>query len=471
MTTQIPHNAEAALHLLNRAGFGPRPGSVASVLKKGTQVYLNEQLRPTADPALAAELARFKVLSYSVANILDIYHGRVLFGRGMPEVVEQFQTVKVVRAVMGANQLREALVDFWFNHFNVNLQHKFVRESILPYERDAIRPHVLGRFSDLLASTARHPAMLFYLDNYLSKKNTIIDGKVSRGLNENYGRELLELHTLGVNAGYTQEDVVNAARCFTGWTIDDLKTTGRFAFRAADHDSEPKRVFGLDLPGSGGIEEGAKLLRYLGTHPATARFVSRKLATRFVSDDPPESLVEQCAQTFISTGGDLREVTRTLFSSAEFWASAGTPKLRTPLEYIAGALRATGARVESAEPGLTWHLDHMGMRPYFCTPPTGWSDRGRDWQSSAHVYRLNFALDLGNDTVRGVKVQLPQTIASVGGSARSAASVTAFFNKEIFAGALSRPTLDAALGVEAGIPGTVAKVASLILASPEMQWR
>lgn len=471
MFADTPQGPEAALHLLNRAGFGPRPGSIRAVLKSGIPSYLERQLHPVADPELAAELSRFTVLSYSVRRILDIYHGRVLFGRGMPDVVEQFQSAKLVRAVMGVNQLREVLVDFWFNHFNVNLQHQFVRQSVLPYERDAIRPHVFGRFSDMLLATARHPAMLFYLDNHLSRKNTVVHGNVVRGLNENYGRELLELHTVGVDAGYTQEDVVHAARCFTGWTIDDLKTTGRFVFRPADHDSDPKKVFGLEVPQGGGIEDGEKLLRYLGTHPATARFISRKLATRFVSDDPPEALIERCAQTFVSTHGDLREVTRSLFSSPEFWASVKMPKLRTPVEYLAAALRATGARVESAEPGLTWHLDRMGMRPYFCTPPTGWSDRGRDWQSSAHLYRLNFALDLGNDTVRGVKVRLPETIGSVGGNARSAVSVASFFNREIFGGALSRRTLEAATSLSEGSPGRAAKVAGLLLASPEMQWR
>ncbi|MBX7184834.1 MAG: DUF1800 domain-containing protein [Vicinamibacteria bacterium] len=471
MTISPPPGPTAAIHLLNRAGFGPRPGSVQAVMRQGIPAYLSSQLTPAADPALEAELSRFTALSFSITQVLDIYTGRVIFGRGMPDVMEQFQTAKLVRAVMGANQLQEVLVDFWFNHFNVNLQHKFVRESIISYERDAIRPHVLGRFPDLLAATARHPAMLFYLDNYLSKKNTMSDGKVVRGLNENYGRELLELHTLGVSAGYTQAHVVDAARCFTGWTIDDLKTSGRFVFKPADHDPLSKSVFGLELPKGGGIEDGEKLLRYLGTHPATARFVCRKLATRFVSDDPPKSLVDQCAQTFVSTGGDLREVTRTLFTSAEFWAAMATPKLRTPIEYVAASLRATGARVESAEPGLNWHFDRMGMRPYFCTPPTGWSDRGRDWRSSAHVYRLNFALDLANDTVRGVVVRLPQAMGLGAGASPTAASVASFFNREVFGGALSPRTLNAVQGVDGGQPGIVGKAAGLILGSPEMQWR
>lgn len=459
------------VHFLNRAGFGPRPGQIKAVAAKGMDRYLAEQLAPRPDPGLGDALARFEVLHYTIAQVLDIYHGRTIFGRGMPDVMEQFQSAKVVRAVTAESQLQEALVDFWFNHLNVNLQHQFVRQSILSYERDAIRPHVLGKFSDLLRASARHPAMLFYLDNHLSRRNAVVEGKVVRGLNENYGRELMELHTLGVDAGYTQEDVINAARCLTGWTIDDLKSTGRFLFRSADHDSEPKRVFGLDVPGGGGVEDGEKLLSHLSAHPATAHFISRKLAIRFVADNPPEALVTRCAQVFLATSGDLREVTRTLFTSPEFWEAKATPKFRTPFEYVVAALRATSARVESAEPGLSWHFDRMGMRPYFCTPPTGWSDRGRDWQSVAHVYRINFALDLANDTVRGVKVTLPEVIGAAGGDFRDASSITAFFNREIFGGALSAGTTAAAKGVEAGEPATVAKVAGLIMASPEMQWR
>lgn len=466
-----PDGASAAVHLLNRAGFGPRPGLLRAVLAKGPSKYLEEQLNPVPDEPLDADLVRLKSLGYSVTQMLDIYHGRTVFGRGMQDVVENVETAKLVRAVTGRNQLQEALVDFWFNHFNVNLQHQFVRQSVVPYERDAIRPYVLGRFSDLLRATARHPAMLFYLDNHLSKKNTLIAGTVVRGLNENYGRELLELHTLGVNAGYTQSDVIDAARCFTGWTIDDLKTTGRFVFRAGDHDTEPKRIFGLQIPGGGGVEDGEKLLSYLATHAATARFISRKLVMRFVSDDPPRSLVEKCAQAFVATGGDLREVTRALFTSVEFQAAAARPKFKTPFEYVVSALRAMDARVESAEPGLTWHFDHMGMRPYFCTPPTGWSDRGRDWQSSAHVYRINFALDLANDTIRGVRVKLAQVITSMGENPLSASSVAAFLNREIFGGGLSQGTLAATHGLGPEHPGLVPKVAGLILASPEMQWR
>lgn len=462
---------KAVVHLLNRAGFGPRPGQIRLILDKGLGRYLEEQLNPRADPPLAAQLLRFKSLRYSVATLLDIYHGRRAFVRGMSLVVEELQTAKVVRAIEGQNQLEEVLVDFWFNHFNVNLQHQFVRQSIIPYERDAIRPFVFGKFADLLRATARHPAMLFYLDNYLSRKNSTANGTVIRGLNENYGRELLELHTLGVDGGYSQSDVVDAARCFTGWSIDDLKSKGRFVFRAADHDQGPKRVFGLEIPAGGGVEDGERVLTYLATHPATARFVCFKLARRFVADDPPLSLVDACARKFVETGGDLRSVTRTLFTSAEFQAAADQPKYRTPFQYLAAALRATGARVESAEPGLTWHLDKMGMRPYFCTPPTGWSDRGRDWQSSAHVYRLNFALDLANDTIRGVQVRLSARLAGARYDPGSSASIAAFFNREVFGGGLSERTLEAVKGLTKDHPGTVAKVAGLILSSPEMQSR
>ena len=318
--------------------------------------------------------------------------------------------------------------------------------------------------------------MLAYLDNYLSRKDTVVDGAVKPGLNENYGRELMELHTLGVTAGYTQKDVVQAARCLTGWTIDGLRispeqTRGKFVYTAADHDTDAKDVFGLKLPSGGGIEDGEKLLDHLAAHPATARFISTKLAGRFVADDPPAALVDRCAQTFSSTGGDIRKVMRTLFESPEFWSEGTMRKLKTPFEYVVSCLRATGARVESAEPGLTWHLDNMGMRPYMCTPPTGYSNRGSDWLSPSYVHRLNFALDLGNDTIQGVRSGLSDTIARAGGDPANAGSIAAFFNREAFGGRLSPRTLGALRVSASPAPTMLAKVAGLVLASPEMQWR
>ena len=476
----IPAKADdpaAVVHLLNRAGFGPRPGQVKEVLAKGIEAYLDEQLHPVPDPALHQALARFKAMDYSIPDILAFaVFPEPKTGPHLSDVVEAFESPKLIRAVESRNQLEEALVDFWFNHFNVNARSAFVRISVTSYEREAIRPHVLGRFSDLLKATARHPAMVVYLDNYLSRKDTVVNGRRVLGLNENYGRELMELHTLGVTAGYTQADVTQSARCFTGWTIDSVKamhvvSPGRFAFRAEQHDTEAKEVFGLKLPAGGGIEDGDKLLDHLASHPATARFISLKLARRFVADDPPESLVERCARTFSSTGGDIRRVVRELFTSEEFWSPAAARKPKTPFEYVVSALRATGSGVLSASPGLNWHLDNMGMRPYLCTPPTGYSDRGADWVSPAYLHRLNFAFDLGEGTIQGVVSRLPEIVTQHGGNPARAASVAAFFNREIFGNGLPDRMLQAVHGLSAEGPGTLAKVAALILASPEMQWR
>ena len=467
----------AIVHFMNRAGFGPRPGQVKEVVAKGLDAYLADQLNPTPDPLLDKELLRVnKHLGYATSQIIDIAYKRISAPSQLGDIVEAYHTRKMIRAIAAKNQLEEALADFWYNHFNVNSRVAFVRLSVLSYENTAIRPHVLGKFRDLLGATARHPSMLAYLDNYLSRKDTVVDGQVKPGLNENYGRELMELHTLGVTAGYTQDDVVQAARCFTGWTIDGLRispeqTRGKFVYAAADHDTDAKEVFGLKLPAGGGIEDGEKLLDYLAAHPATARFISTKLARRFVSDDPPSALVDRCAQTFSSTGGDIRKVMRTLFESPEFWSQDVARKLKTPFEYVVSCLRASGADVESAEPGLTWHLDNMGMRPYMCTPPTGYSDRGSDWVSPSYVHRLNFALDLGNDTIQGVRVGLSDTIVRSGDDPGKAASIATFFNREVFGGRLSPRTLAAVRVPSSKAPTTVAKVAGLVLASPEMQWR
>jgi len=467
MSLPIQASPRAVVHLLNRAGFGPRPGQVKEVLTQGLEAYIKDQLHPTPDPYVERRLRPFRTLGLGVTEVLGIYHADA---KKIPQIIDEFYTAKMIRAVHSKNQLQEALVDFWFNHFNVNLPDMFVRQAVSSYERDAIRPHVLGKFGDLLRATAAHPAMLYYLDNYLSKKNEEVDGKLVRGLNENYGRELLELHTLGVDAGYTQEHVVDASRCFTGWTLDDLKT-GRFVFRAKDHDTGGKEVFGLKVPAGGGKEDADKLLDYLSVHPATGRFVSRKLARRFVADDPPESLVDSCAKTFVATGGDIPQVLHTLFTSREFWDEAGKPKLKTPVEYVFSALRASGARVRSATPGLTKRLAAMGMQPYFATPPTGYSNRGVDWVNPLYLHRLNFALDLAAGNVQGVTLDLLAVVKQAGASPEDPASVAQMFNREIFADGLSAQTLTSLSDPGPGTVPAVTRVAGLILASPEMQAR
>jgi uncharacterized protein (DUF1800 family) len=502
-SVSVQNGPREAVHFLNRAGFGPRPGQVREVLARGLPNYVQDQLDAGPDPRVEKRIAnQLGDQHYSVTEMISIYRGQSPFSRkdlplnGVMRMLDNFYTAKLFRTVGSRSQLYEAAADFWFNHFNVS--RISAREAAIAYERDAIRPHVWGRFRDLLGATASHPAMLFYLDNYLNRRDELVGGKLVRGINENYGRELLELHTVGVTAGYTQQDVVDAARAFTGWTLDnprgDLSSgSGGFLFRPEEHDTSAKRIFGLELPAGGGREDGEKLLDHLADHPATARFISRKLVRRFVADDPPQSLVDRCAQTFTATRGDLRKVVAALIDSPEFWRKPEQPKYRTPFEFVVSALRAVDARVESAVPGLVNYLDVLGMRPFHCTPPTGYADGGGDWLSPTYLHRLNFALSLAAGKIVGVQVNLPELIASRGGKPEDARSVVSVMNREIFGDGLSDATVEAAsapalgLGVmdrlhdlfstrthglqtDAGRT-LVSKVVGLVLASPEMQMR
>jgi uncharacterized protein (DUF1800 family) len=315
--------------------------------------------------------------------------------------------------------------------------------------------------------------MLFFLDNYTNRADVVRGGSVVPGINENYGRELLELHTVGVDAGYSQNDVREAARVFTGWTIDNVNNGGSFTFRAANHDRGAKSVFGFEVAAGGGKEEGDHLLDYLAAHPATARFISWKLAQRFVADDPPPRVVDRMAATFQSSGGDLREVMRTLVSSAEFWAEAfGGGKVKTPFEYVVSCVRAVEGQV-TASRGIAAQLTTMGMGLYQCVPPTGYSNRGSEWLNpSSHLARMNFGLDLAANAVAGVAVDSRGAIARLGGNPDDARSAASTLNADLFARNLSRETLDAAGRVApGGSVGVAARVAGLCLASPEMQVR
>jgi hypothetical protein len=502
-STQVQDGPRAAVHLLNRAGFGPRPGQVREVVAKGLSNYIRDQLDGAADPRIEKWIeTQLGDQNHSVIEMGAIYRGRSPFSRkdlpmnGIMLMIEHFYTAKMYRAVGSRNQLYEVLADFWVNHFNVS--RISARDAVIAYERDAIRPHVWGRFRDLLGATASHPAMLFYLDNYLNRRDVLANGKLTRGINENYGRELLELHTVGVAAGYTQQDVIDSARAFTGWTIDsprgDLSSgSGGFVFRPEEHDTAPKRIFGLELPAGGGREDGEKLLDYLADHPATAKFISRKIVRRFVADDPPPSLVDRCAQTFAATRGDLRKVVAALIDSPEFWRRPEQPKYRTPFEFVVCALRAVDAEVLSAVPGLVNHLDTLGMRPFHCTPPTGYSDGGTDWLSPTYLHRVNFALSLAAGRIVGVQVKLPELIEAHGGHVEDATSIVSVMNGEIFGNGLSDATVEAASapalgrgvmdrlydmfsprkhGLQTNAGRTlVSKVVGLVLASPEMQMR
>jgi uncharacterized protein (DUF1800 family) len=335
---------------------------------------------------------------------------RIELANGPQQVVARdLMEGKMLRAVYSNRQLSEVLDDFWFNHFNIYLDKGADRYLVTEYERDVIRPHVLGRFRDLLEATAKSPAMLFYLDNWQSvgPDSPQVRGKKNgRGLNENYGRELLELHTLGVDGGYTQKDVTEAARCFTGWTINQPQRGGTFFFNRRVHDDGEKTVLGVKIPAGGGETDGEKVLDIVARHPSTAHFVSKKLAMRFVADEPPASLVDRMAQTFLKTDGDLRAVMQTMLSSKEFWSEgAYRSKLKSPFEMVASAVRALNADVDFAFP-LVNQVAQLGQPLYRKQEPTGYSNSSKEWLNSGGLLaRMNFALQIADNRVPGVKVE------------------------------------------------------------------
>jgi uncharacterized protein (DUF1800 family) len=363
--------------------------------------------------------------------------------RKQREVLVELSDQKILRAAYSERKLEEVMTDFWFNHFNVFAGKGATQEYLTEYERDTIRPRVFGKFGDLLEATAKSPAMLFYLDNWQSAdpdaqnaraqarpgagmfgrpgRNARIGARFpipmpegaaqnpnpqrqKRGLNENYGRELMELHTLGVDGGYTQQDVVNVARAFTGWTIDQPRQGGSFRFEERLHDSREKIVLGHKIKAGGGQSDGEQVLDILAKHPSTARFIATKLVRRFVSDTPPPALVDRAAARFRDTDGNIRDVLHTILTSPEFFAAdAYRAKVKTPFEFVVSAVRATGTEVYDATP-LTQAVRQLGMPLYMCQPPTGYADRAEAWvNTGALLNRMNFALQLVGGKMRGVQ--------------------------------------------------------------------
>ena len=307
------------------------------------------------------------------------------------------------------------MTDFWFNHFNVYQYKDRDPYYTTAYERDVIRPHAFGKFYDLLLATAQSPAMLMYLDNWLSiGPHSQAAGKNGQsGLNENYGRELMELHTLGVDGGYTQSDVTELARVLTGWTIAQPDDGGQFQFDPRRHDPGIKTVLGQKIY-EAGVDEGLRVLDMLAHQPATAHFISKSIATRFVSDDPPESLVDRMAATFQSTDGDIREVMRTMLRSPEFWSpKVYGAKFKTPLEFVVSAVRASGANVVAPD-ALVQNLTAMGMQPYGMAVPTGYAMKAETWDNEgALLARINFATTLTQGKMAGVQFD-PATLLTIG---------------------------------------------------------
>jgi uncharacterized protein (DUF1800 family) len=509
------------VHVLNRLGFGPGPGDVERVRRIGLTAYIEQQLRPESlpDTAIAGRLASFSTLQMSTQELAEKYYipaqmerrqrQRAQQGqpgteppagtgrpnrpqapavanrpqpqaamteqqRGERQAFAELAQQKILRAVYSERQLEEVMVDFWFNHFNVFGGKGPTRMYLTEYERDVIRPHALGRFSDLLQATAKSPAMLFYLDNWQSvaPEGTQTSaarpdamgpggrmprpGQVGglngrrrpgmpgmpvpqrpgarqrpgqdpdmqrpqppaqnrrRDINENYARELMELHTLGVDGGYTQADIREVARAFTGWTIRNPRAGGEFRFEPRMHDNGEKVVLGQKIKPGGGMKDGEAILDLLARHPSTAQFVATKLARRFVADEPPAALVKRAAARFTETNGDIREVVRAIVTSPEFFdATAYRAKVKTPLEFVASATRATGVDLPNAMPAIQ-ALRELGMPPYMCEPPTGYADQAEAWvNTGALLNRMNFALALtggrdGRGRARQAAAQAPQ---------------------------------------------------------------
>jgi uncharacterized protein (DUF1800 family) len=534
----LPSDNATIVHVLNRLAYGPRPADLDKVRATGLSRWIDQQLQPSRidDPVMAAKLAGLKTASLSTRELLagyelpreakrEIQQKRAELGDGASEedmrrarreliekygsqmegaprqVTVELQEAKVLRAVFSERQLDEVLVDFWLNHFNVYAQKGPLKFLIGEYERDVIRPHAWGRFEDLLLATAESPAMLFYLDNWISsdpdakpfeprgrglgrglygrrfpmspeaedamRRRAAGEDNPNRrrGLNENYAREMMELHTLGVDGGYTQKDVTEVARCFTGWTIQGLRQQDpRFRFEPRFHDAGTKVVLGQKIKGSG-QDEGRKVIHMLATHPATARFISTKLARRFVSDDPPPALVAHAAETFRKTDGNIREVVRTIVTSPEFLApQTRTAKVKTPLEFVVSAVRASGATVVDAT-ALARRIGDMGMPLYMQQPPTGYKDTADAWVSTSGLLaRLNFALDLAENRLSGVLVNPATLVPTAAPADALSASLAARFVPQ----GLSEQTRKT-LAAEADL--TPSRVAGLVLGSPEFQRR
>ena len=441
-------------------------------------------------------------------------------------VVTELQQAKILRAAYSERQLEEVMTDFWMNHFNIFINKGADRYLTTEYERETIRPHALGKFKDLLVATAKSPAMMFYLDNWDSigpHSEFAIYGKrrqpqmrpmrpyyaggpfgmprmpgpniprnpnaqnakqkVPKGLNENYARELMELHTLGVDGGYTQSDVTEVARVFTGWTVKEPNREGEFEYDDSKHEPGKKIVLGHVIKPSG-EKEGMEVLEILAHNPATARFICTKLATRFVSDSPPPDLVDRMAETFQKSDGDIREVLKTMLKSPEFWSpDLYRAKVKTPLEFVASAIRASGAEVQDAMP-LVQTLNRMGMPLYEQQPPTGYPMKADAWvNSSALLNRMNFSLQLGTGRLRGVDFNAQNLLGLGAAPETNADQVLAALENSLIQGDISSQTHDTIVKQmsDPQVTGSVLDdkprapntgvIAGLIMGSPEFQKR
>ena len=460
-------------HVLNRLTFGARPGDMERVKAMGVEAFIAEQLDPDSldDTALRAKLGKLPTLAMATPVIIEQYSPPKVIAVPSPipsptanptstmqnstvpksmdssattpqapaastdkpatpkpippaknpqMVVTELQRAALLRGVYSQRQLYEVMVSFWENHFSIFAYKDADRYLLTGFDREAVRPFALGRFRDLLGATAHSPAMLFYLDNWQSsqpRSYPASNGKPARttgGVNENYARELMELHTLGVNGGYTQKDVQEVARCFTGWTIQKPNEEGLFLFRPGMHDDGEKMVLGHRIPAGGGISDAERVLDILASHPSTARFIATKLARRFIADEPPASLIDRAADKFLKTDGSIRETLRVIISSPEFFSAAAyRAKVRTPFEFVVAALRALNASSE-ADPALVDWIKRMGQPVFGRLTPDGFPDKADQWLASGSLLeRFNFASALATNRIKGTRIDADGFLANV----------------------------------------------------------
>jgi uncharacterized protein (DUF1800 family) len=517
---------EQARHVLSRLSFGARPGEVSRVAAMGPDRWIASQLYPNSIfDSVTERLQSMETQQKSAADLIADHPTpqeiQILLAKraadsgvaaaSLPDsaalrraqqmtgaLAGQILTAKTLRAVASNRQLLEVMTDFWENHFSVFVGKMPTPYTLLEYDRDVVRPRALGTFKDLLTAVAKSPAMSYYLDNWQSAVDSLhanvpeeriaarraassdptlralaaLPRRRPRGLNENYARELLELHTLGVDGGYTQQDVINVARAFTGWTIDSPQLGGGFAFHPELHDAEAKVVLGHTLAAGRGIEDGEEVLNILVASPATARFITTKLARRFVEDDPPPPLVARCAAAFQRTAGDIRETVRCIVTSPEFFSRAAyRAKIKTPFEFVVSALRALGAEADTT-PRTAQLVARLGQPIFGKQTPDGWPDHAAAWlNSGAMLSRINLGFALAAGQVPGVRIASWEPATRLRGASHEE-QVRGVVN-ELLGGDVSSETMRVLLNGSnpaAGATG-LANLIGVALGSPEFQKR
>src|SRR5881296_3260057 len=497
---------DSALHALNRLAYGPRPGDVPRVAAEGVMRWIDHQLSRDRidDDRLAQRERRFDILRYDRGDLAamsteaqrerrerklaaaadtmaDKDAASPIAQRGR-RLASEVADLAVVRATLSERQLYEIMVDFWTNHFNVYFAKGADRFLTPDYIEHTIRPRAMGKFQDLLIATARSPAMLFYLDNWesvapgtlpafpLSARRRGGQGvrPVPKGINENYARELLELHTIGVDGGYTQQDVIDVARIFTGWSIERPQQGGDFEFHDWAHDRGEKLVLGVRFEGGHDMDEGIRLLRLLANHPATMHHVSRKLCQRFVNDDPPDGCVDDAVAAWKRSSGDMGAVLRAIFHGPDFWAAANVrAKVKTPLEFVVSAARAVAAEPDTS-PRLARVVARLGEPLYLHVAPDGYPEREAAWvNSGALLDRMNAAVALASGKLPGVTVMLDSIV-----SAGDADQLIGVVNEKILGGTMSENTKQVLRRELAGIgdPAQARALAvGLAIGGPEFQ--